>query len=874
MSPPRILAGVITGLALLPHLAAAEPPAAPGRDRYGDPLPPGAIARLGTERLTLGGAVFLTFSPDGRYVAAHSGSHHLRVWEVASGREALRLTTPRFSGVGTGMRPLAFSPDGKALALGCPDNTVRLWDIATGRESHNFGGAPAWMAQVAFAPDGRSLFAGGHGGPVRCLDPTGARPARTVGDFRYVAFLAVSRDGKTLTAATEDPKDLRKLTFVCWDAASGRELRRHSFTTEGYWSFALSPDGSVFAASEADGKSIALLDPLTGRERGRAREADRPARIAFSADGKVLTSASKDGTIRVWEVSTGKLRARFKALSTSIAWVALSPDGKVVALSGLADHAVHLWDVAAERELHPFGGHRGWPLEIAFVGDGREVATVSRNSSSVGPVVKEWADWSLRRWDVATGAERAVTRRNPNGAVHLAAFSADGRRLVTVLHNGTLRLWDVEAGKELRTWKVPTFSTRIINDRGKGADTVIKDARPAVTRPAFTPDGKVLLAPAGPTIHRWEVETGKELPLLRIVGLAQEISWCAPSPDGRTLVVWVWGDACSAFLVEADTGKVLHRLEGVRGPPHTAAFSPDGRTVAVEANGALTLWEVASGRSRGRLTAGGKSVASLAFSPDGRLLASGGYQEPPVNLWDLAAGEVVGRLRGDMGVGPVAFSPDGTRLAVVSSPTVLICDVAALCGKRKLEEVARHPAPSEDRLEELWAELAGADGARSYRAVLRLGAAGPKGAALLKRRLKGGASPDQARIARLIADLDSDDFATREKATAALEDLGATAGPALRRAVENTTSAEVRIRAGRLLKRLDAPSVVPPSPELVRLRAVEALEANSTPEARAALAELAAGPAADALTHEAKASLQRLARRARPPDGHDRGRGR
>jgi WD40 repeat protein len=868
MFPHRLAA--LACLAFLPRLGGAEPPAAHGRDRYGDPLPPGVVARLGTQRLALPRAVFLTFSPDGRLVAGHDGSESLRVWEVASGREVLRLTTPLFGSYGGGMSPLAFTPDGKALAVSCPDDTVRLWEIATGRESHQFGKVLGRVAHVAFAPDGRSLFAGGYGGPVHCLSLVGVRPARTVGDFQSVAFLAVSRDGKTLTAATGDPKDWRKRTFVCWDTASGKELRRHSFTTQGYWAGALSPDGSVFAAPEADGKSITLLDPLTGRERGRAGEADHPARIAFSADGRFMTSTSKDGSFRVWEVGTGKLRTRLKALSTSIEGIALSPDGKVVALSGRADHAVHLWDVAAGRELHPFGGHRGGPLEVAFVGDGREVATVSRDSTYVGPVVSEWVDWSFRRWGAATGAERAVTSRNPNGEVHLAAFSADGRRLVTVLHNGTLRLWDVEAGKELRTWKVPTVGTREIYGDGKRADLVIKDARPAVSRPAFTPDGKVLLAAGGANVHRWEVETGKELPLLRIVGLAQEhTTWCAPSPDGRTLVVWVWGAPCSAFLVEADSGKVLHRLEGVRGWPHAAAFAPDGRTVAVEANGAVTLWEVASGRLRGRLAAGGKSVRGLAFSPDGRLLASGGFQDAPVCLWDLVAGEVVGRLRGEKEVGAVAFSPEGSRLAVVSSPTVLVCDVAALCGKQKLEEVARHPAPSEDRLEELWAELAGADGAGAYRAVLRLGAAGAKGAALLKRRLKGGAAPDAARIARLIADLDSDDFATREKATAALEVLGAQAGPALRRAVKNATSAEVRIRAERLLKRLAAPPEAPPTPELVRLRAVEALEANGTPEARAVLAELAAGPAADALTGEAKASLQRLARRARPQDAHD-----
>jgi WD40 repeat protein len=911
LDAPRLPEGVAMLLRLIVLLAAclvllqgpparSQPPAAQGKqsplekkairtDRYGDPLPNGVVARLGTERLALHNNMdlFFTFSPEGRRLAAHNGDEDLRVWEVATGKEVLRLKTPRSrGGAGPGETQLTFSPDTKALALSSQDLgahtwTVRVWGVDTGKELHHFTGLRGRVGHLAFTPDGRSLLAGSSEGPVLCWDLARGGPPRTIGDFPRVAFLAVSRDGTALTAGTGDRRDWQKRTFVRWDLATGKEIGRHSITTAGRWACALSPEGNVFASPDPEGESIALLDPLTGRERGRARGSDYPAFISLSSDGTAVTCSSKDGTARVWDAGTGKPRARFKPLSTGFRWTALSPDGKLLALAGRADNAVHIWDVAAGRELHSFAGHRGGPLAVAFIGGGTEVATVSRgggtdvvtvsrDSSHTTPYVTGWADWSFRVWDAATGAERAVTSRNPGGEVRLTAFSADGRRLATVIHDGTLRLWDVEAGKELRTWKVPTEEvTRTLTDPA-GVTKVIKRAYLTVFSLAFTPDAKTLLAAGGSKLHRWEVATGKELlPFQAKEAAARPPSYThALSPDGRTLLTGSSGRRQEVILVDATTGKALRRLEGIRGTPRHPGFSPDGRTVAVGESGAVSLWEVASGRVRGRLR-GPRNTFALAFSPDGRFLAVGSHPEVHVTLWDLTAGEAVGRLEGDCGrVESLAFSPDGSRLAVAGeSPAALVYDVAALRDKPGRKRVFQTAELTADELEALWAELAGADAARAYRALLRLGAAGPRGVAFLKKQLQGGpASPGERRITRLIADLDHDDFAAREKASAELEAIGPRAEPALRRALAGEVSPEGRTRVKRLLDRLGSPEGQPPSSELVRLRVLEALEANGTPEARRVLAELAAGPADSPLAREAKASLDRLSTRpaARP----------
>ena len=211
----------------------------------------------------------------------------------------------------------------------------------------------------------------------------------------------------------------------------------------------------------------------------------------------------------------------------------------------------------------------------------------------------------------------------------------------------------------------------------------------------------------------------------------------------------------------------------------------------------------------------------------------------------------------------LAFSPDGKTLASGSyDTTVLVWGVTGL-GKDRPRRLPLTP----QELKILWTNLASEDAAKAYQAIDTLTACPPQTVPLLKENLKPVARVDPQRIARLIADLDSEHFAVREQATQELETLGEQAGPALRRWLAGGPSAEGRRRAERLLARLEAPADRPV--RLRELRAVEVLERVGRGEARRALEELAKGAPEARLTQEAKAALGRLAERSASGEGKE-----
>jgi hypothetical protein len=446
-------------------------------------------------------------------------------------------------------------------------------------------------------------------------------------------------------------------------------------------------------------------------------------------------------------------------------------------------------------------------------------------------------DASAALWDAATGAARRRLEGAKGAWICFAAFAHDGRLVAGAGYGpgqgNAVHVWEAATGRVLH---------RLAGHNG-GARSL-----------AFSPDDKVLASGGFDNVIRlWDLGTGK--PLRVLSGHAGGVSSLAFAPDGKALASASYDG--SVRLWDPATGKHLRRLAaGEQRSVYFLTFSPDGRLLASGGDDqTVRLVEVASGREVGRLSGHAALVHSLAFSRDGRTLASGSY-DSTARLWELATGKELARFTGHREwVWSVALSPDGRTLATAGKDgSALLWNVFP-------------PVKGPPDLDGLWADLAGDDAPAAHRAVGALADVPGRSVPFLAARLQPVAAPgemDPKRTARLIEELDDDEFTVRERATQELEDLGSEVEAALRRALARDPSAEVQRRLEGLLEKLRQPVV---SPERRRLaRALRVLEQAGTPEARRVLDRLARGHPAAWLTQEARDARDRLDRKppARP----------
>ena len=616
----------------------------------------------------------LALSPDGRTLALGDEDGTVRLFDTET-RE--RLGDYQARGFITA---LAFDPHGRSLAisakydprgaLNAVKNYLHILDAATlrPRSSAPLGRPPSdgsvwdYVPLLTYASDGRSVIVGQADGgenhfplflrrfDVRSGSPLGS-PARVAPSGSYWAGLLSAPDGRLLYATPDatyaiDPKALRV-------------VRRYPV---GGLSAGISADGATLAIGGKDGR-VRLLDLASGRVQTLSDRHQAPVESeAFSPDGRRLATAAEDGNVIVWDPREGRATETLAGQTASFADLALSPDGRTL-YTASSDSTVLVWDVAGDRRLgRPFATGLAripedrFPPGFALSPDGRGLA-VARLDGRVDLIDAE----TLRRTGSFEAFHRLKTFRTPAIAIE---YTPDGRWLAVAGGRGLVGLWD--AGSRQRADPLLHAPSR----RG-----------PCAGRPTFSPcfeatvqaltvgeGGLLAAAGIGGVVRIWDLDSRKQIgPPLH---LPRIVTGMAFSPDGSQLAIttgYLTAEPDRVEVRDPRSGEPLARLptgNGVR----SVAFSPDGRLLAAgQVDGGTLIWETDSWRRVGRpLPLAGAQVLGLAFSPDGRTLATS-HDDGTVVLWDVESQQPIGSpLPGPTGRWVTArFTPDGSRLFAV-----------------------------------------------------------------------------------------------------------------------------------------------------------------------------------------------------------------
>jgi WD40 repeat protein len=899
------LLSLLVGSAALLALADEKTPVR--ADLQGDPLPSGAMARLGTLRWRHGSNVtFVAFVGGGKEVLSCAGDGVIHIWDASSGKEVRHFgeavkfeqLDPRASTF-RGVRPvnswqqpgraahLAISEDGKTLAAGSPDGKVHLWDIASGKEMRSFAhGHPQYPVSLTFTPDGKTLVSrGGQDQKIKVWDPATGQMIREFGEQttngRTIYYgdtigpIVVSPDGKLLAGGALDYDNQGILPSLrVWDLKDGKEIQK--ITDEGGRGIAntttwptFSPDGKNVAWSRID-NSIVIHEVVSGKE-VRKIEAEnaghRMLRVAFSPDGKTLAACRSDQMICLLDVATGKqqkqigeslpevqgravprvMRGRVVYYgSSAFAW---APDGKSV-VQGWSN-VVRLWNTETGKGNDLASGHYGEVNGVVADDDGKTALTMGLDST-------------LRQWDTASGRELKKLDLPTDSSGTLLLSTA---RALVKFADGSARLWDVDTGKELLKVEMAAGAVGV-------GGAMINPFRGAQGQMAVSANGRALVTTtAAQTMRIVSLENGKDLGEIKdtLSNGADPRSYrllrsLACAPDGSSVAFMLYcQDYTSApgggiqtsvrnllRLHDAETGRLIWELDSQAAQGHSLTFSPDGHNLAlIDAAGNVVVLEAVTGKERCRFAL---PASTLAFSTDGRFLAVNTLDDA-VKVIDLGSGKEIAEFHGKQGrVRCLAFGPEaGTLFAGGADGTTLLWNT------REQVQQARQPGDADaETVKRLWADLAEADAARAYKAVTALSALAKPTVTWMKEQLHPARGEDQSHITKLISDLDDEEFDVRKKAFEELSNLGNQARPALKKALEGTPSAEVRKQSEELLERL-APGQVSLSGDTLReVRAIEVLETIGTPESRAILEALSRGAGGTRLTEEAAAALKRL----------------
>jgi WD40 repeat protein len=513
------------------------------------------------------------------------------------------------------------------------------------------------ILSIRFSPNGKLVATASRDGTIKLWDARTTTELHTLPEGQSDSSLGFSSNGNILVNGGFH-QDIK-----FWDVASSRLIL--TIPEVGFIrSLDFSPDGNTFATVDTD-KTIQLWGIPSGEVlytlTRNADNVDGFYRIVFRSDGKRLAIVSDDGTIRIWDLYLRRLVGMFTAPRSHIDAISFSPDGKT--LVGIGDEKdsglPNIWNLETDKSIHPLTGLSGIEgRQVAFSSDGKTVAFRRWDNSAGDPLGA-----TFEIWDVGTGQKlQAIPIQNAYGTDILAlTFSPDKKTLASGDDRGTLRLFDLATGKESdAAGHIETVASLTFSSDGRVLGTI---SGLPVGHGAFGREGG-----NGNTVRLWDLSIGKEI--LTLPKHSGQINCLAFTSDSKFLATG--SDDKAVRVWEVSSGAEQRKFSS-RFPIESVAFSPDGKLLAggtshLSADSdAVTVWETDTGTEIHRLRFS-YGVTDIAFSPDGKTLAIGMAGVVPgekaVRVWNSVTWEEIPiATEQDYPVSAIAFSPDGNTLA-------------------------------------------------------------------------------------------------------------------------------------------------------------------------------------------------------------------
>src|SRR5215213_586703 len=676
------------------------------------------------------GATRLVFSPDGRLLAtATFRSNTVKLWETATNRKLRDLSSGGQSSPGIAPS-VAFSRDSRLVAATGGDNSVTVWDVMSGRELQKLvGGAQGSIMSsvgfyfVAFASD--NLFVT-FSDSVRVWDVSSGRQLSALESGMPSASgfgfgdggMTLSADGTQLLLLSDSDSEIKVV-----DLANGREVRKLKLPEDQIDSLHLwaGSDGRLLAAG-IHKKHFKFWDLTAKKDRDLGPIAKEFSQVKFSHDGRLLALA-ENYTVKLWEVATLRELPALKvpnsgAFPESDAFVTFSEDGKRIATGGFDTDTI-VWESETGKRLSNLSGRTNMAYNVAFSADGNELASGGRTRWDLrtGRGLRTTPGTTEPTYPTASPDGRLLVVMRPNrneltivespsgrvlqtlapsgdvGSVVRSHFSADGTMLAVIYgarndqrQTGTVdftrgsqvKIWDVKSGRELRSFTPSqiaadvdfTADGRLIGTVGSMGQISLWDVQSGskVRDLTSSPLGSL----TAPVVRPGQMPTMPNMAdiaamMTNVIGtmsagtMGRSVTSLAFSPDGRVLATGGVESKANIDIAALMSGA----MSGQR--PKKGSKTPDPadmmKDLKVESIGQVQLWDVTTGREIAAIKGHGRGVSKVAFSRDGKMLASGGTDNT-IKIWDVATQGELRTLAGHTaGIESMDFSPDGRLLA-------------------------------------------------------------------------------------------------------------------------------------------------------------------------------------------------------------------